>query len=123
MTLYYAHMKISFLTQICTSDINEVDDSNPALDTLKLSLYTIWKCEKPILKSENIVDNNKKYTLLYLVSLLTWNMLLLFFSLLFSCIVYTLSGKPNSMHDSADGEEDGTYHSVHIYWCSFLKWK
>lgn len=25
----------------------------------------------------------------------------------FLLIVYTLSGKPNSTHDSADGEEDG----------------
>ena len=24
-------------------------------------------------------------------------------------IVYTLTGKPNSLHDSADGEEDGRY--------------
>ena len=26
-------------------------------------------------------------------------------------IVYTLTGKPNSLHDSADGEEDGRYQS------------
>lgn len=31
---------------------------------------------------------------------------LIFYSLYF--LVYTLTGKPNSVHDSADGEEDGT---------------
>lgn len=31
---------------------------------------------------------------------------LIFDSLYF--LVYTLTGKPNSVHDSADGEEDGT---------------
>lgn len=32
---------------------------------------------------------------------------IIFYSLHF--LVYTLTGKPNSVHDSADGEEDGTY--------------
>ena len=31
---------------------------------------------------------------------------LIFYSLY--SLVYTLTGKPNSVHDSADGEEDGT---------------
>ena len=31
---------------------------------------------------------------------------LMFYSMYF--LVYTLTGKPNSVHDSADGEEDGT---------------
>ena len=31
---------------------------------------------------------------------------LIFYSMYF--LVYTLTGKPNSVHDSADGEEDGT---------------
>lgn len=30
-------------------------------------------------------------------------------------VVYTLTGKPNSLHDSADGEEDGEFIFIYLF--------
>ena len=86
------------------AEVNYVHQNAILCETIKKEqrnhkLYTNYsinpfKKSKPTIQPYNILG--------FLELALSLIVLLLYF------LVYTLTGKPNSVHDSADGEEDGT---------------